>query len=159
MHLRVKVISPLIFLSCLALSGCGSNENPESEPKPKASATTGQCSNEELAGGSAWISGQLKAFSNSDAKSAYSFASKQFRSAVSLEVFAEIISSQYGALQNLASFEIINCSIIEDGFVFQLNLVDKQSESFSMKYLLSFIDNQWGVDAATIAQEVNPPTL
>lgn len=149
----------ILLIACLALIGCSSSKKPDSEPSPKASQALGQCSDEELAGGSAWITGQLKAFSNSDAKGAYSFASEQFRSGVSLDEFAAIISGQYSALLNLESFEIVECVAIEGGFVFQVNLVDKQEERFSMQYVLSLIENQWGVDAATISTGESKPTL
>jgi hypothetical protein len=155
-NLRALAIS---LLACIFLMGCSSNEKEDIDPSPKASLASGQCSDEELAGGSAWIAGQLKAFGDSDAKSAYSFASEQFRSGVSLDEFASIISGQYSALLNLESFEIAECVAIDGAFVFQVNIVDKQGERFSMQYLLSLIENQWGVDAATISTGESKPTL
>ena len=119
MYIRGRVLSSLILGLSLILVGCSSN--PEVEDKKET--LTGECSQEEISGGSAWITGQLNAFSNSDAKAAYAFASEQFRSGVSLDEFASIIAGQYSALLNLETFEIINCVPIEMGFVFQVVVV------------------------------------
>ncbi len=155
MYIRGRAFSSLILGLSLILVGCSSN--PEVEDKKET--LTGECSQEEISGGSAWITGQLNAFSNSDAKAAYAFASEQFRSGVSLDEFASIIAGQYSALLNLETFEIINCVPIEMGFVFQVDLTDKEKNLFTVQYVLSLIEGQWGVDAATISQVKAKPSL
>ena len=145
---------PLLVLSLL-LSACSSEPAQQDESKSQST----QCSQEEIAGGSAWITGQLNAFGSDDPKAAYNFASEQFRQGVSLDEFASIISGQYGALLSLKSFEIGRCFALDEGYVFQVDLIDNQNKSFTMQYVLSKIDGQWGVDAATIVENKVDPTL
>jgi hypothetical protein len=40
-----------------------------------------------------------------------------------------------------------------------VDLIDNQNKSFTMQYVLSKIDGQWGVDAATITENQVVPTL
>ena len=145
---------PLLLLSLL-LSACSSEPAQQDESKSQST----QCSQEEIAGGAAWITGQLNAFGSDDPKAAYNFASEQFRQGVSLDEFASIISGQYSALLSLKSFEIGRCFALDQGFVFQVDLIDNQNKSFTMQYVLSKIDGQWGVDAATIVENKVDPTL
>jgi hypothetical protein len=145
----------LLLLLSLLLSACSSEPDQKDESDSQAS----QCSQEEIAGGAAWITGQLNAFGSDDPKAAYNFASEQFRQGVSLDEFASIISGQYSALLSLKSFEIGRCFALDEGYVFQVDLIDNQNKSFTMQYVLSKIDGQWGVDAATIVENKVDPTL
>jgi len=145
----------LVLLLSLLLSACSSEPAQQDESKSQST----QCSQEDISGGAAWITGQLNAFGSDDPKAAYNFASEQFRQGVSLDEFASIISGQYSALLSLKSFEIGRCFALEEGYVFQVDLIDNQNKSFTMQYVLSKIDEQWGVDAATIVENKVDPTL
>ena len=145
---------PLLLLSLL-LSACSSEPAQQDESKSQST----QCSQEDISGGAAWITGQLNAFGSAEPSAAYNFASEQFRQGVSLDEFASIISGQYSALLSLKGFEIGRCFALEEGYVFQVDLIDSQNKSFTMQYVLSKIDGQWGVDAATIVENKVDPTL
>ena len=145
---------PLLLLSLL-LSACSSEPAQQDESDSQAS----QCSQEDISGGAAWITGQLNAFGSAEPSAAYNFASEQFRQGVSLDEFASIISGQYSALLSLKGFEIGRCFALDEGYVFQVDLIDSQNKSFTMQYVLSKIDGQWGVDAATIVENKVDPTL
>ena len=145
----------LLILLSLLLSACSSEPDQKDESDSQAS----QCSQEDISGGAAWITGQLNAFGSAEPSAAYNFASEQFRQGVSLDEFASIISGQYSALLSLKSFEIGRCFALEEGYVFQVDLIDSQNKSFTMQYVLSKIDGQWGVDAATIVENKVDPTL
>ena len=145
---------PLLLLSLL-LSACSSEPAQQDESKSQST----QCSQEDISGGAAWITGQLNAFGSAEPSAAYNFASEQFRQGVSLDEFASIISGQYSALLSLKGFEIGRCFALDEGYVFQVDLIDSQNKSFTMQYVLSKIDGQWGVDAATIVENKVDPTL
>ena len=145
----------LLILLSLLLSACSSEPDQQDESDSQAS----QCSQEDISGGAAWITGQLNAFGSAEPSAAYNFASEQFRQGVSLDEFASIISGQYSALLSLKGFEIGRCFALDEGYVFQVDLIDSQNKSFTMQYVLSKIDGQWGVDAATIVENKVDPTL
>jgi len=145
----------LLLLLSLLLSACSSEPDQKDESDSQAS----QCSQEDISGGAAWITGQLNAFGSAEPSAAYNFASEQFRQGVSLDEFASIISGQYSALLSLKGFEIGRCFALDEGYVFQVDLIDSQNKSFTMQYVLSKIDGQWGVDAATIVENKVDPTL
>ena len=145
----------LLLLLSLLLSACSSEPDQKDESDSQAS----QCSQEDISGGAAWITGQLNAFGSAEPSAAYNFASEQFRQGVSLDEFASIISGQYSALLSLKGFEIGRCFALDEGYVFQVDLIDNQNKSFTMQYVLSKIDGQWGVDAATIVENKVDPTL
>ena len=145
----------LLLLLSLLLSACSSEPDQKDESNSQAS----QCSQEDISGGAAWITGQLNAFGSAEPSAAYNFASEQFRQGVSLDEFASIISGQYSALLSLKGFEIGRCFALDEGYVFQVDLIDSQNKSFTMQYVLSKIDGQWGVDAATIVENKVDATL
>ena len=155
MALKGFGLAKLLLLLSLFLSACSSEPDQQDESKSQAS----QCSQEDISGGAAWITGQLNAFGSADPSAAYNFASEQFRQGVSLDEFASIISGQYSALLSLKGFEIGRCFALDEGYVFQVDLIDSQNKSFTMQYVLSKIDGQWGVDAATIVENKVDPTL
>ena len=155
MALKGFGLAKLLLLLSLLLSACSSEPDQQDESDSQAS----QCSQEDISGGAAWITGQLNAFGSAEPSAAYNFASEQFRQGVSLDEFASIISGQYSALLSLKGFEIGRCFALEEGYVFQVDLIDNQIKSFTMQYVLSKIDGQWGVDAATIVENKVDPTL
>ena len=155
MALKGFGLAKLLLLLSLLLSACSSEPDQQDEPDSQAS----QCSQEDISGGAAWITGQLNAFGSAEPSAAYNFASEQFRQGVSLDEFASIISGQYSALLSLKGFEIGRCFALDEGYVFQVDLIDSQNKSFTMQYVLSKIDGQWGVDAATIVENKVDPTL
>ena len=155
MALKGFHLAKLLLLLSLFLSACSSEPDQQDESDSQAS----QCSQEDISGGAAWITGQLNAFGSAEPSAAYNFASEQFRQGVSLDEFASIISGQYSALLSLKSFEIGRCFALDEGYVFQVDLIDSQNKSFTMQYVLSKIDGQWGVDAATIVENKVDPTL
>ena len=148
------------LIACLSvsllLSSCSNTTNVENSQDPQSSKIgsvvqpTPTCSSKEFTDGSAWIEGQLKAFSESTPDKAYSYASDNFRSKTSLEAFASVILSQYTMLLNIKDYQILSCDKSGDLFSFRLNLTDKALNSYSMEYLLSFTNNKWGVEAASV---------
>ena len=153
MALKDFHLAKLLLLLFLLLSACSNESDQQDESNSQAS----QCNQDVIAGGAAWITGQLNAFGSSDSRDAYNFASEQFRQGVSLDEFASIISGQYSALLSLRNFDIGRCFALDEGYVFQVDLIDNQNKSFIMQYLLSKVNGQWGVGAATsVENKVDP---
>lgn len=158
----------VLATSLILLTSCSNSQSPSensaSVQSPSASAETksndsliqpsSECSTSEFEGGSSWIEGQLRAFNESEAKVAYGFASENFRSKTSIEQFVAIISTQYPMLLNLKSFAILNCERTEGFFLYNVQLVDKANQTYSMKYLLSLINKKWGVEAASVSSDL-----
>jgi hypothetical protein len=153
---RHRVLALLILFS-VVLTGC-SSASEESEPTPSNVQNliqpTPTCSTDEFTGGSDWIKGQLKAFGNTDPEKAYSFASDEFRAANTIQDFAAVIVSQYSMLLDLKEYQVLSCEKSADLFTFQVKLTDNQESTYSMEYVLSLNNNQWGVEGASISLKV-----
>lgn len=108
------------------------------------------CSATQKSGGSKWVSGQLKALKNLDAKKSYNFASENFRSKISLTEFIAIISNNYSMLLNLKSYSITSCNKQNGQFHFNLSLIDNDNRKYLMEYVLTYQKGRWGVESATI---------
>jgi hypothetical protein len=108
------------------------------------------CSIKEKNSGTAWIRGQLDAIRNQDFKKAYEYASDNFKEMFSMSDLMLIIKSDYLILTKLKNFKIISCSKGTQYFTFQLDLSDTGNTKFHMDYVLSLINQKWGVDAAHI---------
>jgi hypothetical protein len=141
----------------LLLSGCSSSEPVAQESQESAPAQP-TCSNTEIDQGSAWIKGQLNAFTKEDAETAYGFASASFKSRSSLPQFVEIIVTNYGFLLNARSNTVGACTKEGDFFRFDVQVTDASGENYPMKYTLSKIAQTWGVDAAVVTEDSGPST-
>ena len=141
-----------ITLFLIGLAGCSSSTRKEKTSTSKGSLTqpTARCSTKEISGGSTWIKGQLTAFGNSSPSVAYSYASEKFRSQTSLENFVSVIRNQYSMLLDLKSYEISNCTKSEGYLLFEVSLVDNSDFKYTMRYVLSYVKNRWGVEGAAV---------
>ena len=130
-----------------------------SHPVAQQESTPAQptCSNTEADQGSAWIKGQLDAFTNEDPESAYSFASESFKAGSNLEQFIAIIVSNYGFLLSTSSYTIGECTKQDELFLFDVEVTDIAEQKYSMKYTLSKIAGNWGVDAASVTVGEDEP--
>lgn len=155
----MKGMKPVIFCVSLALvlSACSSGE-PEKvsqESQPKVINPTASCSKSEFTGGSNWIDGQLKAFSEDNPVKAYSYASEGFRKRTNIDMFTVIIVSQYSMLLNIKNHKILSCEKSEGRFIFKGKIEDKDGNKYVMQYMLSLTNNKWGVDGAKVSKELN----
>ena len=108
------------------------------------------CTATQKIGGSRWISGQLGALKNLDAKKSYSFASENFRSKITLSEFIAIISTNYAMLLDLRTYSINSCNKQNGQFHFNLSMTDNDGRKYLMEYVLSFQKQRWGVEAAKV---------
>ena len=136
----------------LLLSGCSSSNTTEAATQESA-APQPSCSQTEIDGGSAWIKGQLAAFSKQDFESAYGFATESFRSNRSLEEFISIISSGYGFLLNSRTYSVGNCIKGDDNFLFDVQVTAESGTQYPMMYALAKTGDTWGINAATVVAE------
>lgn len=146
-----------VLIASALLSSC-STASDESQPTPSKNETliqpTPTCTPAEFTGGSNWIKGQLKAFGETDPEKAYSYASAEFRAANSLQDFAAVIVSQYAMLLDLKDYQVISCDKNGELFTFKVQLSDNQGSSYSMEYMLSLVNETWGVDAASVSLKI-----
>jgi hypothetical protein len=146
-----------VLIASALLSSC-STASDESQPTPSKNETliqpTPTCTSAEFTGGSNWIKGQLKAFGETDPERAYSYASAEFRAANSLQDFAAVIVSQYAMLLDLKDYQVISCDKNGELFTFKVQLSDNQGSSYSMEYMLSLVNETWGVDAASVSLKI-----
>ena len=148
----LKATTALVVALTLLLSGCSSSNTNEAATQESA-APQPSCSQTEIDGGSAWIKGQLAAFSKQDFESAFGFATESFRSNRSLEEFISIISSGYGFLLNSRSYSVGNCIKEGDNFLFDVQVTAKSGTQYPMMYALAKTDDTWGINAATVVAE------
>jgi hypothetical protein len=148
----ITATTALAVALTLLLSGCNSSSTTENATQE---STTPQpsCSQTDIDGGSAWIKGQLAAFSSQDFESAYGFATESFRSGRSLEQFISIISSGYGFLLNSRTYSVGECIKEGDNFLFDVRVTAKSGTEFPMMYALAKSEDTWGINAATVVAE------
>ena len=148
----ITATTALAVALTLLLSGCSSSDTTETATQ-ESSAPQPSCSESEIDGGSAWIKGQLAAFSKQDFESAYGFATESFRSGRSLEQFISIISSGYGFLLNSRTYSVGNCIKEGDNFLFDVRVTAESGTEFPMMYALAKSEDTWGINAATVVAE------
>jgi len=148
----ITATTALAVALTLLLSGCSSSNTTETAIQESATPQP-SCSQSEIDGGSAWIKGQLAAFSSQDFESAYGFATESFRSGRSLEQFISIISSGYGFLLNSRTYSVGNCIKEGDNFLFDVRVTAESGTEFPMMYALAKTKDTWGINAATVVAE------
>lgn len=155
----MKGLRTVIYALSLALvlSSCSSTKPKKvsENPQPKVTKPIPSCSNEEFTDGSNWIKGQLKAFGDDDPAKAYSYASEGFRKRTNIDMFTVIIVGQYSMLLNIKNYQILSCEKTEGRFLFKGKLEDKDGNKYTMQYMLSLIDNKWGVDGAQVSEKLD----
>jgi hypothetical protein len=148
----ITATTALAVALTLLLSGCSSSKTTETATQESATPQP-SCSESEIDGGSAWIKGQLAAFSSQDFESAYGFATESFRSGRSLEQFISIISSGYGFLLNSRTYSVGECIKEGDNFLFDVRVTAESGTEFPMMYALAKTEDTWGINAATVVAE------
>ena len=148
----ITATTALAVALSLLLSGCSSSKTTETATQESATPQP-SCSQTEIDGGSAWIKGQLAAFSSQDFESAYGFATESFRSGRSLEQFISIISSGYGFLLNSRTYSVGECIKEGDNFLFDVRVTAESGTEFPMMYALAKTEDTWGINAATVVAE------
>jgi len=148
----ITATTALAVALTLLLSGCSSSNTTETATQE---STTPQpsCSQSEIDGGSAWIKGQLAAFSKQDFESAFGFATESFRSNRSLEEFISIISSGYGFLLNSRTYSVGDCIKEGNDFLFDVRVTAESGTEYPMMYALAKTEDTWGINAATVVAE------
>jgi hypothetical protein len=145
-------ITALAVALTLLLSGCSSSNTTETATQESATPQP-SCSQTEIDSGSAWIKGQLAAFSKQDFESAFGFATESFRSNRSLEEFISIISSGYGFLLNSRTYSVGDCIKEGNDFLFDVRVTAESGTEYPMMYALAKTDDTWGINAATVVAE------
>ena len=148
----ITATTALAVALTLLLSGCSSSKTTETATQESATPQP-SCSESEIDGGSAWIKGQLAAFSSQDFESAYGFATESLRSGRSLEQFISIISSGYGFLLNSRTYSVGECIKEGDNFLFDVRVTAESGTEFPMMYALAKSEDTWGINAATVVAE------
>jgi len=148
----ITTTTALAVALTLLLSGCSSSNTTETATQESATPQP-SCSQSEIDGGSAWIKGQLAAFSKQDFESAFGFATESFRSNRSLEEFISIISSGYGFLLNSRTYSVGNCIKEGNDFLFDVRVTAESGTEYPMMYALAKTDDTWGINAATVVAE------
>jgi hypothetical protein len=148
----ITATTALAVAITLMLSGCSSSNTTETATQESA-APQPSCSQTEIDGGSAWIKGQLAAFSKQDFESAFGFATESFRSNRSLEEFISIISSGYGFLLNSRTYSVGDCIKEGNDFLFNVRVTAESGTEYPMMYALAKTDDTWGINAATVVAE------
>ena len=149
----ITATTALAVVFSLLLTGCSSSTTMQKATQESATPQP-SCSQSEIDGGSAWIKGQLAAFSKQDFESAYGFASKSFQSGRSLEQFTAIISSGYGFLLNSRTNTVSDCIKEGNNFLFDVQVTAESGTEYPMMYALIKTEETWGINAATVV--VNP---
>jgi hypothetical protein len=145
----ITATTALAVAASLLLTGCSSSTTTQKATQESATPQP-SCSQSEIDGGSAWIKGQLAAFSNQDFESAYGFASKSFQSGRSLEQFTAIISSGYGFLLNSRANSVSECIKEGNNFLFDVQVTAESGTKYPMMYALEKTTGAWGINAATV---------
>lgn len=137
--MRVKVRGITLLLLVTLLAPILSTE---------ATAKTTSCTQKQKLAVKSHITKQIKALAKSDWNGAYGYAAKSFQNSIPIEVFTEIIESQYEFL------------IINDGFTFgacknsksaysQVVIVDFEGNKRTLSYDLTLIGKRLGIVSAT----------
>ena len=74
-----------------------------------------------------------------------------------MEQFIAIIVSNYGFLLSTSSYTIGDCTKQDELFLFDVEVTDIAEQKYSMKYTLSKIAGNWGVDAASVTVGEDEP--
>ena len=134
-----------IFASCavaLLLVGC-------SQRAPFADLKDGNCTGTQADLVKKHVSNQVDALTDKDWVLAYTFASENFKSNVSVDDFILIINAQYPMLVENKGYEFNDCTIAEN-LIAQEVSVTSGDQVYSLTYTLTVSDSVLGVEAAVV---------
>lgn len=97
------------------------------------------------------ISGQIDAMAQKDWELAYSFASDNFQSNVSIDDFIQIIKVQYPMLIQNKEYQFNDCTVT-DSTITQVVNVTSSDQVFSLAYILTVNDSTLGIESAVISK-------
>lgn len=139
-----------IFTICVAallIGGCAQKD-------PFEELADGTCTSAQADSVTKHISGQIDALAQNDWELAYSFASADFQSGVSLDDFTQIINAQYLMLTENQGYQFSDCTVSESTIA-QVVSVTSDEQVFSLTYKLTVKDSALGVESAVISEVVS----
>lgn len=126
---------------------------PESAPSPEPSNVTAPCEDVMFQRAQGTIRAQQSALANSDFDAARAYASRQFRSSVSVEQFQEIIEGNYAFLLEDPALSFAACQRRGDSALLRVEVAG--SPATIMVYVVVLENDAWFIDAASVAETRN----
>ena len=136
-----------IIAACAAgllLVGC-------SQKAPLADLADGDCTGAVVDLVNTHISSQIDALAEKDWQLAYTFASENFQSNVSVEDFIQVIDAQYPMLIENKGYQFNACTI-RDNTITQEVSVTSDEKVFSLSYRLTTNGSALGVESAVVSR-------
>ena len=114
----------------------------------EATAKTTTCSQKQKSAVKKHITKQISAMAESDWKAAYRYAAKSFQSSIPIELFAEIIETQYEFLMVNDGYAFGVCKNSKNAYS-QIVSVDFEGAKRTLYYELILVGKRMGVVSAT----------
>ena len=146
--LRLMVILTCLLTATVVLGGCtpsASQPVPDSDPKVQA------CTPDVAEAAFGVVKLQQRAFAADDFDSALQFASKGFRSSVTLLQFKALIVNDYNFLLGNSNLRLTECSPEGTAAVLRVGV----GSNFALAYRMVAEDGQWRIDGASILKEIS----
>lgn len=128
----------------LLLVGCAQKD-------PFENLADGNCNSSVADSVNQHISSQIDALADKDWDLAYSFASDNFQSGVSIEDFTLIIGTQYPMLIENKGYQFNECNVADSTITQEVD-VTSGKQVFSLTYSLTVNDSTLGVESAVITK-------
>ena len=61
----------------------------------------------------------------------------------------------YTMLLDLKTYQVVSCDKDGELYTFKVQITDNQSNAYSMEYVLSFSNNKWGVEGASVSMKIS----
>jgi len=119
---------------------------PGEAPEPSSSS----CSDDTREAIEDTVVGQVSAFSDGDFETAYTYASPSFRAGVPLDVFGQIIRTNYPQLLDASNARSGPCDAdLTNGLATIVMAFNTQDDpSYTLRYVLERVDEQWLISGA-----------
>ena len=146
--LRLVVIVPFLLSVSIAIAACTPSA---SQPVPDADPSIQACAPDVAEAAFDVVKRQQRAFADNDFDSALQFASKGFRSSVTLLQFKALIVSDYNFLLGNSNLRLTECSPEGTAAVLRVGV----GSNFVLAYRMVAEDGQWRIDGASILKEIS----
>lgn len=163
----LRPLSAIWLVLVLTLAGCAqAATNP---PEPESSATPKEkqeesspeaCDSVTQGSIEVTVNAQTSAFASGDFKLAYSFASPNFRTNVTLDAFTEIIAGSYGPLIGSSQLNFRDCVVdINAGLaLIDVRFTQAGNDVYALRYVMIQSDQGWRVEGASNLEVVGKGT-